>query len=273
MVLPRRPLRLALVLAALAAAAAGAPAPGAGGGTDDPRTSRPPLERPGILELTLPEVAGVRVEHFRLDTPGAALGDAPIGIARLLRVPEPGGGARLEWETRFFEPAVRVLLVERLAHDAINVVWRELGDGGRTVHVAWDLTRNAVEVRDATGAAIRRHALDAEDGLCTPLFLQEQARGERLSTGEFRRLEPGGCTAETLRFTVEPAFPAPGVAARGMRFTTWRRTDGSLAGRSLWRQRELLGYQIQAGGPVARRIAAEDHAALEQRHRAPLARR
>src|SRR6185503_20428284 len=45
---------------------------------------RPPLERPGLLELSLPERGGVRAEHFQLSLPGAP--GEPVGASRLLRV-------------------------------------------------------------------------------------------------------------------------------------------------------------------------------------------
>jgi hypothetical protein len=240
----------------------------AGLGLVQGKGERPVLERPGVVELTLPERTA-RVEHFRLDDP---TGDraTPVGIARLYRIPDPAGGVRLEWETRFFQPAVRVLAVERLAHDSIGLVWRELGGRGRTVHVAWDPASGAVEAREAGGAAIRRREHNAGDGLFTPLFLLEQMRCERLSAGVFRRLDPATGESEPLRFEAQPALQP---FAPALRYGVWRRADGSLAGAYLLRGEELLGYQLQAGGPLARRVSSERFSALERAFRSPLAAR
>ena len=250
-------------------------------------SERPILERPGVLELTLPERAGIRVRHFRLDDPNGD-GETPIGIARLCRIPRLAGepedapGEQLELDVRFFAPAVRVLSVERLTPDAVDLVWRELGGRGRTVHVAWNTAGGSIEIREAGGAAIRQREHDAGEGLCTPLFLLEAMRLGRLSNGEFRRLNASTGEVEPLRYETQPAYPPFGLGGLGgpggfggpgLRFGVWRRADASLAGTYLLRGDEVLAFQLQAGGPIARRVTPARFETLERAHRGPLASR
>ena len=222
---------------------------------------RPPLERHGILELTLPEPADVRSEWFRLDAPE---GDAPIGLVRLDRILGAGGGLRLECETLFFDVATRVRHVERLEDDALDLIWREVGSRhGRTVHVQWDRAVEGLEVADTSGGEVHRRRLDASRGALTPLYLLEKLRAGHLSSGNFERISPNSATVESLAHEIGIA-PAP-LLERG-RMHTWRRADGSLAGRYVLAGLALLAYQLQEGGPVARAVSEADYLALRRLH-------
>jgi len=224
---------------------------------------RPPLERPGLLELTLPEPGGVRTEHFRLALPGAEASGEPLGVARLVRVPEEAGEGRLEWETHFFDARVRVLHLERLEQDELSLVWRELGEHrGRTVRVAFDQSSNALQVSDVGGAAARHRELDLGEGVFTPLFLLEQDRAGRLSTGGFRRVDANAGAIESVRLATGPA---PVACLAGARLSTWTRSDGTLAGRYLFAGDALRAFQLQEGGPVALAISTEEYKALLDR--------
>jgi hypothetical protein len=228
---------------------------------------RPPLERPGLLELSLPERGGVRAEHFQLSLPGAP--GEPVGAARLLRV-EDQEERRLEWETRFFDAPVRVLHSERLEPDSLDLVWRELGEGGgRTVRVAFDQSSNALAVNDVGGPAARHRELELGEGAFAPLFLLEQDRAGRLSPGDFRRVDANAGALESVHLASGPA-PAPWLA--GCRISTWTRPDGTLAGRYLFHGDRLLAFQLQEGGPVATAVGPAEYEALLARAGARLPR-
>ncbi|MEM7307758.1 MAG: hypothetical protein AAF682_13850 [Planctomycetota bacterium] len=225
---------------------------------------RPPIERDGVLELTLPPLTGVEVEWFRLDPPASARpaeaeGPAsPLGLVRLLRVPEADGTLRLESETLLLDVQTRVAHVERLELSTLDVVWREVGvRHGRTVHVAWNRGEEVLRLSDTSGGEIRRREIDASQGVLMPLYLLEQLRAERLSAGEFRRLEPNSCAVELLDHRTGPT---PWL--RGVRLHTWRRPDGTLAGRYVFCGPRLVAFQLQEGGPVARAVPREAYERL-----------
>jgi len=242
-------LRSLLLLAALPLAQ------GLRGVFDEP----PPLERPGLLELTLPERSGVRAEHFRLALPGQAA-EKPLGVARLVRVEEEGGAGRLEWETTFFDAGVRVLHVERLEHDALTLVWRELGKShGRTVRISFDLASNELQVSDVGGAATLNRTLALGEGAFTPLFLLEQDRAGRLSPGDFRRVDVSAGAIETVHLS-RGHGPLPWLS--GARVSRWTRADGTLAGRCVFAGDALASFELQAGGPVASAIGREEYERL-----------
>ena len=260
-------------LLALGLLAAAPPAPGQQGDA----APRPLLERAGLLELTLPAPTGVRSEWFRIDAPPAnALTEdgsegvsddkskaaEPLGLVRLLRLPQDDGSIRLESETLFFDVATRVAHVERLALASLDLVWRELGrDHGRTVHVSWDRDAEGLRLTDAAGGAVRRRVVRAAEGALMPLFLLEKQRAGALSDGVFRRLDPNAGTVETL---THRAWPAPPAGPFG-RLHAWEREDGSLAGRYLFRGSRLLAFQLQEGGPVARAVPRAEYDRLRAR--------
>ena len=229
------------------------------GSPQDDGRALPPLERPGLLELTLPERAGVLAEHFRLELPGAAPDAAPLGAARLVRI-EDAGERRLEWDTFFFDARVRVLHIERLERDSLALVWRELGERtGRTVHVSFDQSSNALDVSDVGGPAARHRELVLGEGAFAPLFLLEQDRAGRLSPGAFRRVDANAAAIESVR--LEHGV-VPGHWLAGTRLSSWTRPDGSLAGRYLFAGDRLKAFQVQEGGPVAVAISPVQYEAL-----------
>jgi hypothetical protein len=230
-----------------------------GQGLRGPLDEPPPLERQGLLELTLPERSGVRAEHFRLTLPGADA-PGPVGVARLVRVEDEDGAGRLEWETTFFDARVRVLHVERLERDALTLVWRELGvRHGRTVRVSFDLASNELQVSDVGGAAARGRALELGEGAFMPLFLLEQDRAGRLSPGVFRRVDPSAGAIDTVKLS-RGAGPLPWLA--GARVSRWTRADGTLAGRYVFAGGALLSFELQQGGPVASAIGLAEYEGL-----------
>ncbi len=218
---------------------------------------RPPLERPGLLELTLPERSGARSEFFRLDPAGATA--EPLGVARLFRA-EGAAGESLEWETRFFDPDVRIFHVETLGRDTLALAWREVGPRhGRSVRMSLDLAANFVHVADTAGGSVRQRELELGSGAFAPLFLVELLRAGRLSPGEYRRLEPNAGAIAPLLLELDPL---PGTLHRGWRLASWRRPDGSSAGRFLFAGEKLLACELQAGGLVARAIPEAEYQAL-----------
>ena len=246
-----------------------------------PADERPMLERPGLVELTLPPLEQVHVEWFRIDAPAGAMTEpdpvdseadatprppsgpaAPLGLVRRMRVPEPDGTLRLESETLYLDAGLRVALVERLELESLDLVWREVGrHHGRTVHVAWDRGTEVLHLADTSGGEVHRREVDATGEVLMPLYLLEMQRAGRLSAGEFRRLDPNACTLEVLRYAPRPMPLLPGAAQH-----TWRRADGTLAGRYIYLGDELAAFQLQEGGPLARAIPRAEYEALRVRH-------
>lgn len=221
---------------------------------------RPVLERSGVLELTLPQSGEVRLEWFRLDA--GLPGETPLGLVRLARASCANGDLRLESETLFFDVGARVLHVERLEDETMAVVWREIGpEHGRTVRVEWDRRTESLDFSDTSRGQLHRRRIDAGGGVLTPLYLLEHLRAGRLSEGSFPRLAVDTGAVETLRHELGPA-PAP-LLQHG-RLSTWRRSDGCLAGRYAVVGERLVAFQVQEGGPIARVITEAEYRRLRQ---------
>ena len=199
----------------------------------------------------------MRTEWFRLDAKRGE--EQPVGLVRQMVVVESGGSYRLERETLFLDAATRVLHVEELGPDELTLVWRELGARhGRTVLVEWDLGASTLRCTDTEGGDVRRRRIDAQGGALMPLYLLEKLRAGHLSMGRFRCFRPIAAELEELELRVIPPSPFWGNA----RILEWRRADGALAGRFAFRDRRLVSFQWQEGGPLATAIDEDEYGRL-----------
>jgi hypothetical protein len=233
-----------------------------------------------------------RVERFVLEWPA---GPRPPGqrVAGLVewRLQDVRQGVQIEREIRFAgaagEGAGRVLHVERLTESDARLVWREIGtSSGRSLLCEWLRDARGLRVLEWGRDGARRATLEPWNGVAMPLYLIELARVGRATQGSHAVFDPLSRRLERLELRTsyelvaraeraghaadEPtaareAAAAPDGAhpAQGAERTVeLRRSDGTLAGRFVFLGVELVAFELQEGGPRARRVSAEDYARL-----------
>ncbi len=206
-----------------------------------------------------PPVQTLRRECFVLEAPSRAPGGDPLGWAEFLRR-ENEHGMVLECEYVFLRPQPadrwRVRLVEQLDDSGPRLVWREIGTAaGRTLTL-----EHASEPEQWRCQAFERDervqcSLDTRQGAVFPLYLLELARQGHLAAGELYVFDPLETALVPRRISTVYA-PSSGVRTRTLELA---RTDGTLAGRWTFAGSELVSFQAQEGGPIARRIEPEEY--------------
>lgn len=234
-----------------------------------------------FILAAVPAERRVRAEFFLVeeapaaDLPGEdAVETAPVALVAWRRV-RSESGELLERDVYFREDGIRIRHSERLATHVPGglprLVFRELRrKGGRTWLAELDRAQRRVEITEWGGVHALHEVWHFDAGVQMPLALLELVRAGLVSGGRFECLEPlvGGTAAVFV--TTHPGLvgadgwvPAglAALLARGAadRTVELRRGDGSLAGRFVFRGRELLASQWQAGGAWAYRIDAADY--------------
>lgn len=186
----------------------------------------------------------------------------------------------LEREVYFREDGLRLQhserLVAHLAEGSPRLVFREQRkDGGRTWFAQLDRAMRRMETTEWGGTHALHEVRQFEAGVRMPLALLELARTGLVSEGRFQCLDPLVGGAAPLFLSTFPGLAGVGdgipaglavLLREGApdRTVENRRGDGSLAGRFVFRGRELLAFQWQEGGAWAHRIdEAEYHRVLE----------
>jgi hypothetical protein len=230
--------------------------PGEGLAPDEPDGNA--LENGDVREILLGERPGTRIRHFRLDAPGAARHDAPVGLLRWVSGPREERAGEpllyLELELRFPGVHTKLIHAEILRPEERRLVWRELRErSGRTSLVEWSRAQG-MRVSESAGGEVQRRSLDASGGALFPLYLLECARLGVLGDGSWIVYEPLSGRLEE-RIVESAALPAPGLGP--LRVLRSRRADGSAAGTFVFAGLELVAFQWQGGGPVARPVSEQ----------------
>jgi len=232
----------------------------------------PPQETPfdtgDVVAFEVPEPAGMRKEYFALELPAAGstpLAEPPSGVCALLRS-DVDGVVRLESRTTYFDVDTRVIHTEELTPDGPKLVWREVRErSGRTVILDWVGGEWEVASVDWSGLEAERRPIDPARGVVLPSFLLEEVRSGSYLSGGFDVFDPLANGVEELVGSTRTVWlPVP--LAAPLRHFVWRRADGTLAGEYWFAGRELVGFRLQAGGPVARRIDAATYEDLLEAH-------
>jgi hypothetical protein len=221
------------------------------------------LENGDVREILLAERPGTRIHHYRLDMPGAGRFDPPVGLVRWVRGPREDRAGEpalyLEVELRFPGVDTKVVHAEILQLEERKLVWRELRErSGRTSLVEWSRPQG-MRVSESAGGDIVRRKLDTGGGALFPLYLLECARIGVLGDGSWVVYDPLAGRLEE-RIVECFALHAPGPAQ--LRVLRSRRADGSSAGTFVFAGSELVAFQWQGGGPVARPVSEESFRSL-----------
>ena len=236
-----------------------------------------PHARPAPAVL-LPDVGEDAVEYFLLEWGGGGRphpardfeGPRALELAALRgqlglvehRRRRTDSGWQLEQEVCFPFEEIRLLVVERLDPTCPRLIWRELSTGaGRTVFAEWTAESDELRAREWGVRASLRGQSSTEGGAVMPLYLLELARTGRVTSGPFEVFDPLTRGLET--WTVNTSYRREGgeddeqALRRQVEFV---RSDGSLAGRYVFRGTRLIGFRWQEGAVWARPVSAEEYA-------------
>jgi hypothetical protein len=219
------------------------------------------LQAPVELAPVAPPLEGGRIEHFALEeeAPG---GPRLVGLCELLRL-ERGRELVLQQDLRFVA-GPRVVHVELRDARGTRLVWREVDSrGGRTLLAEWAAGERTLGLawRGLDGRT-RGSWLPCASAVL-PLTLVELARAGRAVSGRVERLDPLAGGLEPVGLRTRYALLARGPSgARVERTLELSRADGTSAGCFIFEGARLMRFQLQSGGPWARRISPEEHARL-----------
>ena len=227
---------------------------------------------PGLAQQAKSDRIEPRSESFAFWQPSKTNGvETLAGYAQWRRRDLTDGSAQLELELLFVrgsrgDERRRVVHVEHLGDDGPHLVWREIAaKGGRTLSLALRRDGTGWNCEEWEGAASLATTLDASAGAALPLYTLELVRTGQLAAGPCSVFDPLTRAFEHLSLStnhrLEASSPTktdsePAVSERQAEFV---RTDGTLAGRYVFRGRSLESFQWQEGGAIARRISAEDY--------------
>jgi hypothetical protein len=204
----------------------------------------------------LPFGEPARIERFVLEEADGS----PAGTA-VWRKSRGQRGLQLERELAFLDPeapgrTAGVRHVECLEAGSERAVFREIGAGGRVVLAEWVRPAGAppgshLRTQEWSASGLREELLSGAESAVLPLALCELARDGRLASGRLGCFDPLTRAIETLEVrTWLPREPAGGVERR----VELRRLDGTLFLRLEFAGSQLEGFQLQEGGPRARRV-------------------
>jgi hypothetical protein len=209
-------------------------------------------------EPVVAEEPAVRSECFVLeDAQGRLQGTA---IWRRRTGPR---GVQLERELRFRDsdapgaPESGVLLVECLERAGTRLVHREIGAGGRAC-LAELFSPGGLRAWEWGGCGTRAEVLSTQQSAALPLYLAELSRDGRFAAGRVGCFDP--LAREVTELDVRTTFGAGTAGTAGLRARSveMRRRDGTLFLRLEFSGTDLTSFQLQDGGPRARRVSAEE---------------
>jgi hypothetical protein len=278
--------RLTLALIAWALCTPGGVLAGAPSATEGPAVEEQVVERFALFAQAGGDAEGAR---------------EVLGLVEWRRQPV-AHGLQLQRDVHFVEhgrKAGRVVHIERLTDRNARLVWREIASAsGRSLLVEWARDERGLRAFEWGRDGARRVTLEAWNGVVLPLYLIELARTGATTQGKYVTFDPLGRRLETvsLRTSYSIAGEAAPQAAAGQPFDAipsdlpWNeeelalgteagaplertapgasrtvefvRRDGTLVGRYSFRGAELVEFQLQAGGPVARRVSRQTYARL-----------
>lgn len=227
--------------------------------------------------LNIPDRSEEGVEHFLLEwrgeTPHPARGYQGLEALELAarrgslglveyRRHRTETSWQLEQEVGFPFEGIRLLAVEDLDPANPRLVWRELSTGaGRTVFAEWTAGSEELRAKEWGVGESLRGQNSTRRGAVMPLYLLELARTSRVTTGRFEVFDPLARDLQT--WTVNTAYRRadgardPRALRREVEFI---RSDGSLAGRYVFRGSRLIGFCWQEGAVRAKPISAREYA-------------
>ncbi len=232
----------------------------------------------GVQERSAaPDFGDRRVEQFVLVWPHAtampaAEATASDALAKAVRARHIGlveirhdsfGGApQLEVEVDYPFENLQVLAVECLDPRSPRMVWREVSDGaGRTVMAEWSPRSEELRVREWGIDGSLRETKQTRSGAVMPQYLLELIRSGSVTSGSFEVFSP--LSHDLERWILECSYRREHAAATTyLRQAELRREDGTLVGRYVYRGQDLIEFQWQEGGAVARRLAPARFAEL-----------
>ena len=227
-----------------------------------------------------PRTQAQRVERFVLVWPrgtalpagqniaSEALSDAArarhIGLVEIRR-DRIGGAPQLEVQIDYPFENIQVLAVECLDPRSPRMVWREVSDGaGRTVMAEWTARSEELRVREWGIDGSLRETKQTRAGAVMPQYLLELIRSGQVTAGGFEVFAP--LSHDLERWTLVTSYRRERAAGTTyLRQAELRREDGTLAGRYVFRGEDLVEFQLQEGGAVARRMEAAAFADLRAR--------
>ena len=203
--------------------------------------------------------APLRRECFVLEQPLAAGSARAVGWAEFLRR-ENEHGMVLECEYVFLRPTDgerwRVRHLEQLDERGPRLVWREFGTAsGRTLTLERERESDAWHCQAWERSEVVQSSIDTQSGALLPLYLLELARQGHLGASDLYVFDPLESALVPRRAT-SVYQPASGSRTRTLELA---RRDGTLAGRFVFEQSELVAFEWQEGGARARRIAPEEY--------------
>lgn len=218
------------------------------------------LPAPGGLELA------ERIEHFLLERPADELEPSerqapPAPAFAEWRSSLTAKGWHLELVVHFPAEGIRVYAVECLTEHGPRLVWREVCPrAGRTLLADWTEGGERLRAREWAADGSLRESCDASRGAVLPLYLVELLRSGQLSQGAQLVFDPLGRALErqSIRTSYAKEVTNEGRSAFA-RVVELAREDESLAARYVFQGAELVRFQWQEGGWIARRIDGEEY--------------
>lgn len=187
-----------------------------------------------------------------------------IGFVEMRRR-EFDGAPQLELEVAYPFENIRLFTVECLNPRSPRLVWREVSRGaGRTVFAEWTAESEELRVLEWGIDGKLRERSATREGAVMPHYLLELVRAGNTTSGSFEVFDPLSHELET--WTLTTAYERDSRASVDyLRKVEFHRSDGTLAGRYVFRGTELLRFQWQEGGATARRVGGEELAEFRAR--------
>ncbi len=189
-----------------------------------------------------------------------------LGLVELRRT-RVDSGWQLEQEVHYPFEGIRLLAVECLNPRSPRLVWREISTAaGRTVFAEWTADSEELRALEWGVDGSLRETCSTSRGAVMPHYLLELARCGQITGGTFEVFDP--LARDLARWSVSTAYvrEEEGGERDGYpRRVEFRREDGTLAGRYVFRGARLLSFQWQEGEVRARAIPQAEYDELRGR--------
>jgi len=231
------------------------------------------------IDEPLPVPDDVRQEFFVLESADSDPAQGPVALVLLRKSPHARGPIR-ERETRFREGPIHVREVENTQAGRPRAIWRERGaTWGRTWMGVWNQESSSLATTQWGPIRSVHGSMELIERPWMPLELLDACRTNWLDGESFDCVDPLAAEVSLLEVSMrdlfQPAFAqfvsllsAQSRASladldSGARLVEWHRCDGSLAGRFLVRDGDLLGFQWQAGANWARGVSEASYRSIQ----------